>query len=68
MNRLQLLREAHGKSKVQLSYDSRVPAPVIGWCESGRFRAYPVQLERLAEALGYDGPPESLLDPVPADK
>lgn len=62
MKRVQLLREARGKSKLQLSYEAKVPAPVIGWVESGRFVPYEPQLRRLADALGFDGEPEKLLD------
>ena len=63
--RLRRERLALGKSASALSYDARVPAPVLGWIEAGRFTPYPPQLERIAKALGFEGDPQELLEDVP---
>ena len=57
-------REERGMTKQKLSFASHVPASTIGQIESGRFRPYEPQLNRLALALDYDGDPDDLLDPV----
>jgi transcriptional regulator with XRE-family HTH domain len=63
--RMRLERIAQGKSVSALSYDARVPAPVLGWIEAGRFTPYAPQLERIAKALGFKGDPHELLEDVP---
>ena len=62
--RLTECREERELTKQKLSFASHVPATTIGQIESGRFRPYPPQLERLARALGFLGDPAELLEPV----
>jgi len=57
-------REERGMTKQKLSFASHVPASTIGQIESGRFRPYEPQLNRLAVALDYLGAPADLLKPV----
>jgi transcriptional regulator with XRE-family HTH domain len=52
VTKLQQLREAKGLSRAQLARRADLNAVTVGWVESGRFRPYPVQLRKLAKALG----------------
>ena len=61
ITRQEKIRREIGMSKAELSRKSNVQASVVGWIEAGRFKPYPVQLERIAAALGVDDP-ETLLD------
>lgn len=54
-------RVARGMTKQELSYAARVPATTIGQIESGRFKPYRPQLERIAHALRFKGDPMLLL-------
>ena len=56
-------RREIGMSKAELARQAEVNASVIGWIESGRFKPYPIQLERIAAVLGVRDP-ESLLDEI----
>lgn len=58
------VREERGLSKSQLSFASCVPASTVGQIEARRFRPYDPQLDRIAEALGWDGDPAELLEEV----
>ena len=51
MPELRELREARGWSKAELARRAELNPTTVGWIESGRFRPYPVQLEKLARAL-----------------
>ena len=55
-------REAKGMNKSDLARKSKVQASVIGWIESGRFTPYESQLQKIADALGWDKDPMKLLD------
>lgn len=63
MLRLTEVRKERGWSQARLSYVAEVPASVISWIENSRYVPYPVQLSRLAQALGV-ADAQSLLDPV----
>ena len=56
-------RRDHGLTKAALAKKAGLPSTTVGWIESGRYKPYPVQLERLADALGVEQP-ETLLDEV----
>lgn len=60
--RLRAERQRLGLSGLELSRRSRVAPAVISQAELGRLIPYPVQLGRLAEALGWTGDPEELLE------
>ena len=64
MKRCQHLREQQGRSKNAVAKDARLTPSCIATIESGRWRPYDVQLRRLAESLGFWGPPECLLEEV----
>ena len=51
MDALRKHREARGWSRAELARRAQMNATTVGWIESGRFRPYPVQLEKLAKAL-----------------
>lgn len=44
-------REERGWSRAELARRSELNATTVGWIESGRFRPYRVQVEKLAKAL-----------------
>ena len=45
-------RERRGWSRAELARQAKLNATTVGWIESGRFRPYRVQLQKLAKALG----------------
>ena len=45
-------REARGWSRAELARQARLNATTVSWIESGRFRPYRVQRQKLARALG----------------
>ena len=45
-------RERRGWSRAELARRARLNATTVGWIESGRFRPYRVQRQKLAKALG----------------
>lgn len=57
-------REAKGFSKRQLEKVCNVCASDLTKAETRGLRLYPVQLERIAHALGWEGNPSELLDEV----
>ena len=64
LSRLEMLRREKGWSKSELGRRACIQSGLIGWIETRRFVPYDVQLERLAEALGFEGEPTGLLDEV----
>jgi len=56
-------RREIGITKAELARRAHVQANTIGWIEAGRFKPYPVQLERIADVLGV-ADPSSLLDEI----
>ena len=59
-------RERHGLSRAALARKAEINEAQYGQIERGRFVPYPPQLERIANALGWEGEPEELLEEVPA--
>lgn len=57
-------REARGFSKRQLEKACNVCASDLTKAETRGLRLYPVQLERIAHALGWEGDPMELLNEV----
>jgi ribosome-binding protein aMBF1 (putative translation factor) len=57
-------RSTKGWRKSDLARAARIQAGVIGWIEEGRFRPYDSQLHKIADALGWEGDPNELLDEV----
>lgn len=51
-------------SQAALAREAGINANTISGTESGHVRPYPRQLEAMAQALGWTGPPEALLDEV----
>ncbi|MFA5844463.1 MAG: helix-turn-helix transcriptional regulator [Coriobacteriia bacterium] len=51
-----------------LARKADMSASTVGQIESGRLVPYPVQLEKIAAALGYEGDPSELLDEVSGDE
>lgn len=64
MIRLKFERLKRGWSQGDLSAQSGMVRMWISLIEQGRFHPYPVQLSRLADALGYAGDPAELLEEV----
>lgn len=64
---LRVERERIGMSGFELACRSRVTQPIITWIEQGRYIPYECQLQRIADALGYEGDAEELLRPAPED-
>lgn len=60
-------RKAPPWSQSELARRSGLAAPTVSQIESGRLRPYPIQLEKLAAALGWTGDPAALLEDVSAD-
>lgn len=60
MLRIGQLRTEQGLSKTDLARAARMQPNMVAWIESGRFRPYESQLEKLAKALG-ESDPNSLL-------
>lgn len=63
-NKIGALRKAKGWSKAELARRSVMQPGTIGWIEEGRFIPYDGQLSKIADALGYDGEPLELLQPL----
>lgn len=63
ITKLEAIRREQGMTKTALGRKSGIQYGMIGWIESGRFKPYPVQLEKLAAALGVEDP-ETLLQEV----
>lgn len=53
-----------GLTKSGLARKAEMQAGMIGWIESGRFTPYDAQLEKIANALGWQGDPAELLREV----
>lgn len=64
MLRAKRLRTESGLSGLEVSRRARIAPSTLSQIESGRFRPYPVQLERLAQALCWEGDPNALLEEV----
>ena len=64
MLRITDLRRAAGLTKFRLGALASIHPSRVGQFESGRVVPYPVELERLARALGWQGEPAALLDEV----
>ncbi len=61
MRRIQVLREAKGWTRNELSRRARMDAGTVGKIESGRLIPYPGQLARIAEALQVPAPEAATL-------
>ncbi len=64
MLRLTYLRQDLGMSQAELARRAGLHHSTVSIVESGRLRPYPSQLEKISEALCYEGAPERLLDEV----
>lgn len=64
MKNLTREREAREWTRMELGFRTRIHPSRIGSIELARVIPYPVELERIAEALGWAGPPETLLEEV----
>jgi len=51
-------------SQRRVARDADLSQSTLCAAETGRLKPYPRQLEAIARALGYEGPPEELLDEV----
>lgn len=56
------LRNGKGWTKAELARRASLSASTVGLIESGRLAPYPVQLEKLAGALEWDGEPSALIE------
>lgn len=65
--RLEAERIRVGLSKAKLARQADVNPAVITWAEQRGFQLYPVQLERIASALGWEGDPNALLETMGDD-
>jgi len=57
-------REGFGWTKRELGQRADLHPSRVGVIENGRVKPYPVELERLARALGYHGEPADLVREV----
>lgn len=64
MLRLEQEIREKGWSFSETSHQSGVNQVTIGQIVAGRFVPYPVQLEKLARALGFEGEPAQLIEEV----
>lgn len=64
MNEIERLRLAKGWSKSELARQAGLNQVTVIEATNGR-RPYPSQLARIAEALGWEGKLEELLDEAP---
>jgi transcriptional regulator with XRE-family HTH domain len=64
MFRLTQEREAKEWTRAKLGGRAEVHPATVGMIESGRYSPYPVQLRRLADALGWTGDPATLMQEV----
>lgn len=68
MKRMRVERERQGRSRAEVARVAGLTGTVYGWIESGRFLPYPVQLGRVAAALGWPvGHADELLREVGED-
>ena len=61
---LEQVRRERGMTKAELARRAEMQQSVIGWIETGRFKPYESQLEKLAAALDWDGEPHRLMEEV----
>ena len=52
MQVMRILREERGWSRAELARRAEMNATTVGQIEAGRLTAYPVQIQKLATALG----------------
>ena len=64
MIRLTVERERRQWSRAELGRQARIHPARVGQIENVRAVPYPVELDRLAEALDFSGEPSGLLDDV----
>jgi ribosome-binding protein aMBF1 (putative translation factor) len=64
MLKLTVERETRDWSRTELGRRARIHPARVGQAERGRVVPYPVELARLAKALGWAGDPAALLDEV----
>lgn len=62
--RLKSERIKRGWNRAQLARAARMQAGTIAWIETGRFVPYQSQLEKIADALGWEGDPAELFEEV----
>lgn len=67
MKRLEFMRRSQGLTQRGLSSICRVAQSDICRAECGRVILYPGQLDRLADALGWEGDPAALVGEVQED-
>lgn len=66
VKRCEQIRESQNLTKADLARATGMQQGVIGWIEAGRFVPYDSQLQKLADALGWQGEPQELLEEVGA--
>lgn len=64
ITQLEKMRHDKGWSKSELGRRACMQSGLVGWIETGRFTPYDVQLQRLAQALDFEGEPSELLEQV----
>lgn len=62
--RLAIVRKAKGMNRSQLARAAKMQAGTIAWIETGRFVPYESQLDKIADALGWEGDPSELFEEV----
>jgi ribosome-binding protein aMBF1 (putative translation factor) len=64
-----LMNEGKGWSMSKLAREAELNTSTVSMTESGRFKPYPSQLEKMAKALKWQDDPEKLLEEfVAADR
>lgn len=62
MKRLTTERKQKQWSKAELGRQAHLNPATVGQIENGILKPYPIQLRKLAVALGWTGDPQALMD------
>lgn len=62
MKLMEFMRRKYGMTRTELARRAKVGQPTISLIELGRYSPYDVELQRIADALGWKGDLYVLLD------
>ena len=65
--RITSMRKQRGWSQARLAREAELCQSTLSQTESGRFKPYRGQLDKLAQALSFEGNPEDLLMEAPTN-
>lgn len=64
LKRLSVVRREKGLSQAKVARAAGIDQATMSRIESGRYVPYPSELQRVADALGFEGDPQELLAEV----